>query len=49
MLELDKEVIAVPYPMKTLKWDRIYQLKENVKDSKELSQTGFTYPIKVHE
>jgi len=49
MLELDKEVIAVPYPMKTLNWDRIYQLKENVKDSKELSQTGFTYPIKVHD
>jgi hypothetical protein len=49
MLELDKEVIAVPYPMKTLNWDRIYQLKENIKDSKELSQTGFTYPIKVHD
>ena len=49
MLGLDKEVIAVPYPMKTLNWDRIYQLKGDIKDSKELSQTGFTYPIKVHD
>jgi hypothetical protein len=49
MLELDREVIAVPYPMKTLNWDRIYQFKENVKNSKELSYTGFTYPMKVQD
>jgi hypothetical protein len=49
MLELDKEVIAVPYPMKTLNWDRIYKFKGDIKDSKELSYTGFTYPIKVHD
>jgi hypothetical protein len=49
MLELDREVIAVPYPMKTLNWDRIYKFKGDIKDSKELSQTGFTYPIKVHD
>ena len=49
MLELDREVIAVPYPMKTLNWDRVHKFKEDIKDSKELSQTGFTYPIKVHD
>jgi hypothetical protein len=49
MLELDKEVIAVPYPMKTLNWDRIYKFKEDIKNSKELSYTGFTYPIKVKD
>jgi hypothetical protein len=49
MLELDREVIAVPYPMKTLNWDRIYKFKGDIKDSKELSYTGFTYPIKVHD
>jgi hypothetical protein len=49
MLELDKEVIAVPYPMKTLNWDRVEKFKGDVKNSKELSQTGFTYPIKVYD
>ena len=49
MLELDREVIAVPYPMKTLNWDRVHKFKGDIKDSKELSQTGFTYPIKVKD
>ena len=49
MLELDKEVIAVPYPMKTLNWDRVYKFKGDIKDSNELSHTGFTYPIKVYD
>ena len=49
MLELDREVIAVPYPMKTLNWDRVEKFKGDVKNSKELSQTGFTYPIKVYD
>ena len=49
MLELDREVIAVPYPMKTLNWDRIYNFKGDIKDSTELSHTGFTYPIKVYD
>ena len=49
MLELDREVIAVPYPMKTLNWDRIYKFKGDIKDSTELSHTGFTYPIKVYD
>jgi hypothetical protein len=49
MLELDREVIAVPYPMKTLNWDRIYKFKGDIKDSNELSHTGFTYPIKVQD
>ena len=35
MLELDREVIAVPYPMKTLNWDRIYKFKGDIKDSNE--------------
>ena len=49
MLELDREVIAVPYPMKTLNWDRIYKFKGDIKDSNELSHTGFTYPMKVKD
>ena len=49
MLELDREVIAVPYPMKTLNWDRVYKFKGDIKDSNELSHTGFTYPIKVYD
>ena len=49
MLELDREVIAVPYPMKTLNWDRVYKFKGDIKNSTELSHTGFTYPIKVQD
>ena len=49
MIALDKEVIAVPYPMKTLNWDRVYKFKGDIKDSNELSHTGFTYPIKVYD
>lgn len=49
MLEYDKEVIAIPYPMKTLNWERIYKFRNDVKDSRELSNTGFTYPIKVED
>ena len=49
MLEYDKEVIAIPYPMKTLNWDRIYKFRNDIKDSRELSNTGYTYPIKVKD
>jgi len=47
MIELDKEVIAIPYPMKTLQWDKIMKLSARAKNSTELSTLGFTYPIKV--
>jgi hypothetical protein len=49
MLEYDKEVISIPYPMKTLDWERIYKFRNEIKNSKELSNMGYTYPIKVKD
>ena len=49
MLEIDKEVIAIPYPMKTINWEKLNRLSKELKykNSTELSTLGFTYPIKV--
>ena len=49
MIALDKEVIAIPYPMKTINWDKVDRLSKEIKykNSTELSTLGFTYPIKV--
>ena len=51
MIALDKEVIAIPYPMKTINWDKVDRLSKEVKykNSTELSTLGFTYPIKVED
>jgi hypothetical protein len=49
MLELDKEVISMPYPMKTINWDSMYQRLNKIKDSNELSKLGLMYPIKVED
>ena len=49
LLNCDKEVISIPYPMKTINWNKIHQrIKENV-SADELSKSGFTYPIKVED
>jgi hypothetical protein len=49
MIALDREVIAIPYPMKTINWDKVDRLSKEIKykNSTELSTLGFTYPIKV--
>ena len=49
MIDLDKEVIAIPYPMKTISWEKIDKLSKQLKykNPTELSTLGFTYPIKV--
>ena len=49
MIDLDKEVIAIPYPMKTISWEKIDKLSKELKykNPTELSTLGFTYPIKV--
>ena len=49
MINLDKEVIAIPYPMKTISWEKIDKLSKELKykNPTELSTLGFTYPIKV--
>ena len=49
MIEADKDVISVPYPLKAFLCDKtLQQIKEgNIKTSEQLSQAGNTYPMRV--
>tara|TARA_E500000318_G_C3531462_1_gene200706 strand:+ start:131 stop:973 length:843 start_codon:yes stop_codon:yes gene_type:complete len=49
MIEKDKDVIACPYPMKTINWDKLYKRDRHLpsKDGNHLSRRGFTYPVKL--
>lgn len=49
MLDKDKDLIACPYPMKMLSWDRAWnRLQEgDVKDQESLMKAGYTFPIKM--
>ena len=51
MLEFDKDIIGVPYPMKILSWDKIWRrhtLKQSaINDANDLAKAGFTFPVKV--
>jgi hypothetical protein len=42
MLEADKDVLLVPYPLKTLAWDKIYKRMKDgkVKMEKTMSKDG---------
>ena len=49
MIEKDKDVISVPYPMKTFNWEKVF---ENIKAGKiksavQLSTAANTYPMKL--
>ena len=48
MIEADKEVIAAPYPLKAIDWDKIHR-RVNAKemDAEMMSKMGFTWPIKL--
>jgi len=49
MIEKDLDVIAAPYPMKTIDWEKLYKRneKEHAKDYLALSAMGYTFPIKL--
>ena len=49
MIEKDLDVIAAPYPMKTIDWEKLYNRneKEHAKDYLTLSAMGYTFPIKL--
>jgi hypothetical protein len=51
MIAANKDVIATPYPLKTLDWDKIaVRIKNhNITDGKEMSKNGFTWPVKVED
>jgi hypothetical protein len=51
MLKKDKDIIAIPYPMKDINWDRIIS-KWKVSpptDAFKLSTTGYTFPIRLED
>jgi hypothetical protein len=49
MLKADKDIIAYPYPLKDINWEKIQKKIEHRKtnDPKEYSRFGFTWPIKL--
>lgn len=51
MIEADKDVIAAPYPLKCIDWDKLYyrtnKSKEGVPKPDALNKLGFTWPIKL--
>lgn len=48
MLEKDKEVIAAPYPLKSIDWDKISKrIKGKEVDGSMMSMMGYTWPIKL--
>tara|TARA_R100000988_G_scaffold101697_1_gene75144 strand:- start:1498 stop:2331 length:834 start_codon:yes stop_codon:yes gene_type:complete len=51
MLEKDLEVIAAPYALKTVNWDRAYQKMKSglIKTRQDLANSIFQYPIKVED
>ena len=53
MLDADLDVIACPYPMKMIDWDKIWRrinTKEDaITSADDLARAGYTYPIKVKD
>ena len=49
MLEKDKELISIPYPLKTMMWDKLYEKFNDgqVKNASDLSRFLNTYPMRV--
>jgi len=51
MIDKDKEVISVPYPLKTMMWDKLFsKIQEGkVKKASDLQKYLNTYPMKVDD
>ena len=49
MIKRDKEVISIPYPLKTMMWDKLFKKIQsgNVKEPGDLIKWLNTYPMKV--
>ena len=49
MLKKDKEVLSIPYPLKTMMWDKLYKkIQEGkIEQSSDLKKWLNTYPMKV--
>ena len=53
MLDLDKDVISCPYPMKILSWDKVWrryhEKVDAVKTADDLAKSGYTFPVKIED
>ena len=49
MLKADKDIISVPYPLKTLMWDKAFQKMQEgkIKSPDDIRRSLHTYPMKV--
>jgi len=49
MLEKDKDVISIPYPLKTLMWDKAFRKMQEgkIKEPEDIRKSLHTYPMKV--
>jgi hypothetical protein len=51
LLKCDKDVVSIPYPMKTINWNKVHGRVQDDKNigMEDLSRSGFMYPIKVED
>jgi hypothetical protein len=51
LLRCNKDVISIPYPMKTINWNKVHGRIQDQKDINinDLSKSGFMFPIKVED
>jgi hypothetical protein len=49
MIDCDKEIISVPYPLKSFMWDKAFDLikKGKIKSPEQLAESMNTYPMRV--
>jgi hypothetical protein len=49
LVAADKDIVAAPYPLKTLDWGKIARRikTRNIEDGETMSKHGFTWPIKL--
>ena len=51
MIEKDKELISIPYPLKTMMWDKLFDKIQQgkVKKPEDLKKWLNAYPMKVND
>ena len=49
MIERDKDIISIPYPLKTMRWDKVYDKfkKGEIKNSQDIGKWTNVYPMKI--
>jgi len=49
MIERDKDIISIPYPLKTMRWDKLFEKfqKGKIKNVEDVSKWTNVYPMKI--